>query len=92
MIFLGLGLGERSWGELLTDVARGAHSDDAYAVMCAPPPQADFLARARQAALIVIHERGATRLLPQTVTAIRALGAVREEQPRYVIVQPAAAR
>jgi hypothetical protein len=92
MIFLGLGLGERSWGDLLGDVARGAHSDDAYAVMRAPAPQADFLARARQAALVVIHERGASRLAPQTLAAIRALGSIREEQPRYVIIQPAVAR
>jgi hypothetical protein len=90
MIFLGLGLGERSWGDLLGDVARGAHSDDAYAVMREPAPQADFLARARQAALVVIHERGATRLLPQTLAAIQGLGPIREQQARYLIVQPAA--
>jgi len=57
-------------------------------VMRRPAPQADFLARARQAALVIVHDRGKARLLPATYTATLALGPIRDTQPRYVIIAP----
>ena len=88
MIALGLDLPNRSWGDLLDAALHGQHSDDAYAVMRRPAPQADFLARARQAALVIVHDRGKARLLPATYTATLALGPIRDTQPRYVIIAP----
>ncbi len=88
MIALGLDLANRSWADLLTAALHGAHSDDAYAVMRRPAPQADFLARARRAALIVVHDRGKARLTPETYSTTLTLGALRDRQLRYIIVAP----
>ncbi|MDQ2809121.1 MAG: hypothetical protein M3Z04_19795, partial [Chloroflexota bacterium] len=88
MIALGLDLPGRSWGDLLNAALHGQHSDDAYAIMRRPAPQADFLDRARQATLVIVHDRGKARLLPATYTATLALGLVRDTQPRYVIISP----
>ncbi|HMA33913.1 MAG TPA: hypothetical protein VKY74_05470 [Chloroflexia bacterium] len=91
MIFLGLHLGDRSWGDLVDAALHGTHSNDVYAMMRSPAPQADFLDRARRAALVVVHKEGEARLLPGTLQTIEQLGTVRERQPRYVIVAPRAA-
>jgi hypothetical protein len=88
MISLGLDLPHRSFADLLDATLHGQHSDDAYAIMRRPAPQADFLDRARQAALVVVHDRGVARLLPDTYNAILQTGVVRDRQPRYIIVAP----
>jgi hypothetical protein len=106
LIYLGLGLDTRSWDDLLAAAIHGTHSDDPYRVMWAPRAQADFLARARQAALVVLHERGFPRLRADTLAAVLADGMLREKKPsgcapgdpvaqggcRYVILAPSAAR
>jgi hypothetical protein len=106
LIFLGLGLDTRSWDDLIQAAIHGTHSDDPYRVMWAPRAQADFLARAQQAALVVLHERGFPRLRADTLAAVLADGALREKKPsgcapgdpvaqggcRYVILAPQTAR
>jgi hypothetical protein len=106
LIYLGLGLDTRSWDDLLAAAIHGTHSDDPYRVMWAPRAQADFLARARQAALVVLHERGFPRLRADTLAAVLADGMLREKKPsgcapgdpvaqggcRYVILAPQTAR
>ena len=106
LIYLGLGLDNRSWDDLIAAAIHGTHSDDPYRVMWAPRAQADFLARAQQAALIVLHERGFPRLRADTLAAVLADGPLREKQPsgctpgepvaqggcRYLILAPQTAR
>ncbi|MGI8587599.1 MAG: phospholipid carrier-dependent glycosyltransferase [Chloroflexia bacterium] len=88
MIYLGLGLGGQSWGDLLGASLHGGHSDDAYAVMHRAAPQADFLERARLASLVVVHKAGEVRLTPETLRALEDVGTVRERKARYVIIAP----
>ena len=85
LLALGLGLNTRSWDDLLGAALRGEHSDDPYAVMWQPAPQADILDRAQQAALVVIHDHGFPRLTEATLRVLRADG-VRVDQRRYLIV------
>lgn len=85
MIFLGLGLGTRDFGDLLGASLRGQHGNDAYAVMQSAAPQADFLDRALSVPLIVIHQKGLARLTDATVAAIEARSRVEERQARYTI-------
>src|SRR5207249_2491293 len=85
MIFLGLGLGTRDFGDLLGASLRGEHSNDAYAVMQRNAPQSDFLDRAGSVPLIVIHQKGFARLTDATVAAIEARSRVEERQARYTI-------
>jgi hypothetical protein len=106
LIFLGLGLDTRSWDDLIAAALHGTHSDDPYQVMWAPRAQADFLARAQQAALIVLHERGFPRLRAATLAAVQADSTLREKKPsgcapgepvaqggcRYLILAPQTAR
>ena len=106
LIFLGLGLDTRSWDDLIQAALHGTHSDDPYRVMWAPRAQADFLERAQQAALVVLHERGFPRLRADTLAAVLADGALREKKPsgcapgdpvaqggcRYVTLAPQTAR
>jgi hypothetical protein len=106
LIFLGLGLDNRSWDDLIAAALHGTHSDDPYQVMWAPRAQADFLARAQLAALVVLHERGFPRLRADTLAAVLADGTLREKKPsgcapgdpvaqggcRYLILAPQTAR
>ncbi|HEX9989773.1 MAG TPA: hypothetical protein VGE45_15020 [Chloroflexia bacterium] len=85
MIALGLGLNTRDWPDLWAASLRGEHSDDAYAIMQRPTPQADFLDRASRAPLIVIHSKGYARLTQSTIDAIEAQTSVAERQARYTI-------
>jgi hypothetical protein len=85
MIFLGLNLGNRDWGDLISDTLHGERSDDAYAVMHLPAAQADILDRARQAAMIVIHDKGFPRLTPDTIAALAKIAKIDQQQSRYTI-------
>ena len=85
MIYLGLGLGNRDWGDLISASFRGEHGSDAYAVMQLPAPQADFLDRARQAAMTVVHDRGYARLTDETASALSVIDKVDQQQARYTI-------
>lgn len=88
-IFLNLGLGTRSWRDLVGAVLRGEHSDNAYAILQEAPAQTDFLDRAAAAALVIVHERGFSRLSPTTVDVLRARSTVLEDQGiRYLILKP----
>jgi hypothetical protein len=84
LIALGLGLNTRSWDDLIGAALRGEHADAPYTTMWQPAPQADFLDRAQQAALGVVHAGGAPRLTDATRAALRAFG-VRIDERRYLI-------
>jgi hypothetical protein len=86
MIYLGLDMGNRDWGDLISASLRGDHGSDAYAVMHLPAPQADFLDRARQAAMIVVHDHGFARLTDETVAALSTIARIDQQQaPSYTI-------
>lgn len=85
MISLGLGLPTRSWGDLWSDALRGQHSNDVYAVMQLPTPQADMLDRATRVPLIVIHDKGFARLTSSTIASIEAQKQVVELSTLYTI-------
>ncbi len=85
MIFLGLGLNTRDWGDLVGSALRGEHSNDAYAIMQRPAPQADILDRAMNAPLVVLHQKGMARLTQNTIATIEAHSQVSERQARYTI-------
>ncbi len=85
MIYLGLSLDTRDWGDLIDSSLRGDHGDDPYAVMRSPIPQADFLERSTLVSLIVVHERGFARLSPATTQTLQSLYKIAEQQPRYTI-------
>lgn len=85
MIFLGLGLDKRDWGDLIQSSLKGIHSNDAYAVMHSPAAQQDILNRAVNVPLIVIHQKGEVRMTQDTLAAIRAMSTVAEQQTRYTI-------
>jgi hypothetical protein len=85
MIYLGLGLNMRDWGDLWGDVFGGKRSDDAYAAMQRPAPQADILDRATNVPLIVIHNKGFARITSETLSAIEAQVRIVEEQKDYKI-------
>jgi len=85
MISLGLGLGTRDWGDLWGASLRGEHRDDVYAVIAQAAPQADMLDRASLVELIVVHDKGFSRLTPETIEAIKRTRPVVEEQARYTI-------
>jgi hypothetical protein len=85
MIYLGLDLGGRDWGDLFGAAARGEHGDDPYAVMHLSTPQADFLDRAATAGLIVVHDRGSARLTPASLRALEEFAAPEITEPRYTI-------
>jgi hypothetical protein len=85
MIYLGLNMDTRDWGDLISSSLRGDHGNDPYAVMQSARPQADFLERAANAALIVVHERGVARLSTATTALLETTYKVAEKQPRYTI-------
>ena len=85
MIALGLGLQDRSWGDLIGSSLRGEHSNDVYSVIWRGAPQADMLNRALNVPLVVIHQEGATRLTPATLQGIQSHSQVAEQQFRYTI-------
>ena len=89
MISLGLGLGTRDWGDLWAAALRGEHSNDVYAVIERSAPQADMLDRASMTELIIIHDKGFSRLTPQTIEAIERTRPVAEQQSRYTIYRAA---
>ncbi len=90
MIALGLGLGTRDWSDLWAAALRGEHSDDVYAVIQRSTAQADMLDRASKVKLIVVHDKGFSRLTQGTVEAIEKLRPVAEEESRYTIYREAA--
>ena len=85
MIYLGLNMDTRDWGDLIVSSLRGDHGNDPYAVMRSARPQADFLERAASAALIVVHERGFARLSDATTALLNSTYKVAEKQPRYTL-------
>jgi hypothetical protein len=85
MIYLGLDLGGRDWGDLLAAAARGEHGDDPYAIMQRPAPQADFLDRATGAGLVVVHDRGSARLTEETLRVLQEIVTPEVTEPRYTI-------
>jgi hypothetical protein len=87
MIYLGLELDRRDLGDLWGDLFGGRRSDDAYAAMLMPAPQADMLDRASRAALVVIHDKGFARLAEETVTQIRASLDEEVAERRYSILR-----
>lgn len=92
LIYLGLGLNTRSWGDLINATLRGARGDNVYVVMREPAAQADILDRASRVPLIVIHQEGYARLTQDTVKAIEAESKVAERQARYTIYRVVGAR
>ena len=66
---------------MLGAVLRGEHSDDPYRAMWQPAPQQDYLDRAQQASLVVVHDRGIPRLLEETRAALLKESTLREEAP-----------
>jgi hypothetical protein len=92
MIYLALNMDTRNWGDLITSSLRGDHGTDPYAVMRSPRPQADFIDRAADAALIVVHERGFARLSDETMAVLNSAYEVAERQPRYTIYRGYVAR
>jgi hypothetical protein len=85
MIYLGLDMPSRSWGSLFSDLFGGARSNDAYAVMHRPAPQSDFLDRANNVPLIVIHDRGFARLTDATLAQLAAIANTEVEEERYTV-------
>jgi hypothetical protein len=85
MIFLGLQLNTRDWGDLIQTALKGHHSDDVYAVLHLPPAQLDMLDRARNVPLIVIHEKGVPRFTQAALAEIARLGTIVEQQRNYTI-------
>jgi hypothetical protein len=85
MIYLGLNLGNRDWGNLISAVLHGEHSNDVYAVLHMPAAQADILDRARQAAMTVVHDKGFPRLTPDTIAALSKIAKIDQQQSRYTI-------
>jgi hypothetical protein len=85
MIYLGLGLNNRDWGDLISSVLHGVHGNDVYAVLHLPAAQADILDRARQAAMIVVHDKGFPRLTPDTIAALSNIAKIDQQQSRYTI-------
>jgi hypothetical protein len=85
LIYHGLNLDTRDWADLIAASLRGEHGNDPYTVMWSPRSQADFLERAALASLIVIHDRGSTRLTQNTLDTLRSTYQVTEQQPRYTI-------
>ncbi|MEP6775638.1 MAG: hypothetical protein ABJA50_08585 [Chloroflexota bacterium] len=92
MIFLALNMDTRDWRDLIASSLRGDHGTDPYAVMRSARPQADFLERAANAALIVVHERGFARLSDQTLAVLNATYELAEKQPRYTLYRGQVAR
>ena len=45
----------------------------------------DILDRARQAAMIVIHDKGFPRLTPDTIAALAKIAKIDQQQSRYTI-------
>ena len=91
MIYLGLGLDRRDWGDLWGAVLRGEHGNDVYAVIWGATPQADFLDRADRVLLVVVHDKGFARLTANTMAALEARNSVAERQARYIIFRKAGA-
>jgi hypothetical protein len=92
MIYLALNMDTRGWGDLITSSLRGDHGTDPYAVMRSARPQADFIDRAADAALIVVHERGFARLSDETMAVLNSAYELAEKQPRYTIYRGYVAR
>ncbi|MBF6612985.1 MAG: hypothetical protein IVW55_07630 [Chloroflexi bacterium] len=85
MIYLALGLNNRSWGDLTNAVLQGQHSADVYAVLYLPAAQADILDRASRVPLIAIHDGGRARLTPETLSQIASETTTVEKQARYTV-------
>ena len=85
MIYLGMNMPTRDWGDLLGGLLGGPRSNDAYAALHRPAPQADLLDRASRAPLIVIHDRGLARLTDPTLAQIKQLAQQEVEEARYTI-------
>ncbi len=85
LIYLGLGLNNRDWGDLWSDVFGGKRSNDVYSALWKPAAQADLLDRASNSPLIVIHDTGEARFTAATLAAIRAQVKVVEQQKAYTI-------
>lgn len=99
MISLGLGLNSRDLGELWSAVLSGdkdawqpGERQDVYGIMYRPAPQADFLDRASQVPLVVVHETGFTRLTPETQRVIAESKPPVVQQTRYSIFRSTTAR
>jgi hypothetical protein len=82
---VGLGLGNRNWGDLVSASLRGEHGNDAYAVMQRPAAQADIVDRALRVPLVVFHQKGFARLTPDTVSVVEAHSTIVEAASRYTI-------
>jgi 4-amino-4-deoxy-L-arabinose transferase-like glycosyltransferase len=85
LIYLGLGLDRRDWGDLWGDVLGGTRSNDVYSALWKPAPQSDLLDRASRTPLVVIHDTGEARFTRETLAAIEAQFKLVEEQRNYKI-------
>jgi hypothetical protein len=86
LIYLGLGLDTRDWGDLISSVLTGRNGgSDPDPIMHRPVPQADLLQRALSVPLLAIHDKGLRRFTSATLDEIRARSQLAEEQRRYMI-------
>lgn len=85
MIYLGLGLDRRDWGDLWADVFTGKRSNDVYSALWELAPQSDILDRVSRVPLVVIHDTGEARFTAATLAAIEAQMKLVEEQKNYKI-------
>jgi hypothetical protein len=85
MIYLGLGLDRRDWGDLWGDVLGGTRSNDVYSALWQLAPQLDILDRAGRVPLVVIHDTGEARFTRETLSAIEAQFKLVEQQMAYKI-------
>ena len=100
MISLGLGLNTRELGDLWSSVLSGSRNEqaapgersDVYGVMYRPAPQADFLDRASQAPIVVLHLTGRNRLTEETQREIAESKQLAVEQSTYWIYRDTTAR
>ncbi len=87
MIYLGLGIGQRNFTDLIGGVLHDPRSNDVYATIWQNAPQSDMLQRIAAVSLIITHDVGEGRLRKDTLAK---LGQMATRQPaastsRYII-------
>ncbi len=87
MIYLGLGIGQRSITDLIGGVLHDPRSNDVYATMWQDAPQADMLQRIAAVPLIVTHDVGEGRLRKDTLAKLGQLATLQPaaSTSRYTI-------
>ena len=87
MIYLGLGISQRSITDLIGGVFHDPRSNDVYATMWLDAPQADMLQRIAAVPLIVTHDVGEGRLRKDTLAKLGQLATLQPaaSTSRYTI-------